>query len=144
LRPAPAAASRPAIFSSSAISEARSAASSIAKKRLAQTQSLRRHRVAGGGRRLGTTGVLRFGHRRLKAKDVGTFAFGIIVVGHGGTSVMKKNSNESAEYIAAMSKQLAELARQNEFMDAALLLQMVHLEITQHCENTLRRAQGKN
>jgi hypothetical protein len=57
---------------------------------------------------------------------------------------MKKNSNESAEYIAAMSKQLAELARQNEFMDAALLLQMVHLEITQHCEDTLRRAQGKN
>ena len=57
---------------------------------------------------------------------------------------MKKNSNESAEYIAAMSKQLAELARQNEFMDAALLLQMVHLEITQHCEDTSRRAQGKN
>ena len=57
---------------------------------------------------------------------------------------MKKNSSESAEYIAAMSKQLAELARQNEFMDAARLLQMVHLEITQYCEDTPRRAQGKH
>jgi len=57
---------------------------------------------------------------------------------------MKKNSNESAEYIAAMSKQLAELARQNEFMDAARLLQMVHLEITQYCESTPRRVQAKN
>ena len=57
---------------------------------------------------------------------------------------MKKNSNESAEYIAAMSKQLAELARKNEFMDAARLLQMVHLEITQSCEDTPRRAQAKN
>jgi hypothetical protein len=53
---------------------------------------------------------------------------------------MKKNSNESAVYIAAISKQLAELARQNEFMDAARLLQMVHLEITQHCDDTPRRA----
>lgn len=57
---------------------------------------------------------------------------------------MKKNSNESAEYIAAMSKQLAELARQNEFMDAARLLQMVHLEVTQYCEVSPRRAQAKN
>jgi hypothetical protein len=57
---------------------------------------------------------------------------------------MKKNGSESAEYIAAMSKQLAELARQNEFMDAARLLQMVHLEITQYCEDAPRRAQGKN
>ena len=57
---------------------------------------------------------------------------------------MKKNSNESAEYIAAMSKQLAELARQNEFMDAARLLQMVHLEVTQYCEDTTRRALGKH
>ena len=57
---------------------------------------------------------------------------------------MKKNSYESAEYIASMSKQLAELARQNEFMDAARLLQMVHLEITQYFEDAPRRAQGKN
>ena len=57
---------------------------------------------------------------------------------------MKNNSNESAEYIAAMSKQLAELARQNEFIDAARLLQMVHLEITQSCEDSPRRAQAKN
>lgn len=57
---------------------------------------------------------------------------------------MKKNSNESAEYIAEMSKQLAELARRNEFMDAARLLQMVHLEITQYCEDSPRSAQAKN
>ncbi len=57
---------------------------------------------------------------------------------------MRKNSSESAEYIAAMSKQLAELARQNEFMDAARLLQMVHLEITQYCEDVPRRALSKN
>ena len=57
---------------------------------------------------------------------------------------MKKNSSESAEYIAAMSKQLAELARQNEFMDAARLLQMVQLEVTQYCEDAPRRALSKN
>ena len=57
---------------------------------------------------------------------------------------MKKNSSESAEYIAAMSKQLSELARQNEFMDAARLMQLVHLEITQYCEDTPRRSLGKN
>ena len=57
---------------------------------------------------------------------------------------MKKNSSKSAEYIAAMSKQLAELARQNEFMDAARLLQMVHLEVTQYCEDAPRRAQGNH
>ena len=57
---------------------------------------------------------------------------------------MKKNGNESAEYIAAMSQQLAELARQNEFMDAARLLQMVHLEVTQYCEDSPRSALAKN
>jgi hypothetical protein len=57
---------------------------------------------------------------------------------------MKKHGNEAADYIAAMSKQLSELARPNEFMDAARLLQMVHLEITQYCEDTPRRAQAKN
>ena len=57
---------------------------------------------------------------------------------------MKTCSNDAADYIAAMSKQLAELARQNEFMDAARLLQMVHLEITQSCEAIPHRAQAKN
>ena len=57
---------------------------------------------------------------------------------------MKKNSNESAEYIAEMSKQLAELARRSDFMDAARLLQMVHLEITQYCEDSPPRALAKN
>ena len=69
------------------------------------------------------------------------------MVGHVELPVglaMKKNSNESAEYIAAMSKQLAELARQNDFTDAAHLLQMVHLEVTQYCEDAPRRASGKN
>ena len=57
---------------------------------------------------------------------------------------MKKNGNESAEYIAEMSKQLAELARRNEFMDAARSLQMVHLEVTQYCEDSPRSALAKN
>lgn len=57
---------------------------------------------------------------------------------------MKNKSEESAEYIAEMSKQLAELARQNEFMDAARLLQMVHLEITQQYQNSSRAALSKN
>jgi hypothetical protein len=57
---------------------------------------------------------------------------------------MKKKSEESAQYIADMSKQLAELARQNEFMDAAVLLQMVHLEITQQFEDRSRGMLSKN
>lgn len=57
---------------------------------------------------------------------------------------MKKKNKESAAYIADMSKQLAELARQNEFTDAAALLQMVHLEITQHFENGLRDLLSKD
>ena len=57
---------------------------------------------------------------------------------------MKKKNEESAAYIADMSKQLAELARQNEFMDAAALLQMVHLEITQQFEDRLRGMLPKN
>jgi hypothetical protein len=57
---------------------------------------------------------------------------------------MKKKNEESARYIADMSKQLTELARQNEFMDAAVLLQMVHLEITQQFENSLRGLLAKN
>ena len=57
---------------------------------------------------------------------------------------MKKKNEESARYIADMSKQLAELARQNEFMDAAVLLQMVHLEISQQFESSLRGLLSKN
>jgi hypothetical protein len=57
---------------------------------------------------------------------------------------MKKKNEESAQYIADMSKQLAELARQNEFMDAAVLLQMVHLEISQQFESSLRGLLSKN
>ena len=57
---------------------------------------------------------------------------------------MNKKNEESAAYIADMSKQLAELARQNEFMDAAVLLQMVHLEITQQFEDRLRGMLSKN
>ncbi|HEY4981209.1 MAG TPA: hypothetical protein VII24_04535 [Pseudolabrys sp.] len=57
---------------------------------------------------------------------------------------MKNKSEESTEYIAEMSKQLAKLARQNEFMDAARLLQMVHLEITQQYKNSSRAALSKN
>ena len=57
---------------------------------------------------------------------------------------MKKKNEESARYIADMSKQLAELARQNEFMDAAVLLQMVHLEISQQFEGSLRGLLSKN
>ena len=57
---------------------------------------------------------------------------------------MKKKNEESAQYIADMSKQLAELARQNEFMDAAVLLQMVHLEISQQFESSLRGLLSKS
>ena len=57
---------------------------------------------------------------------------------------MKNKSEESTEYIAEMSKQLAKLARQNEFMDAARLLQMVHLEITQQFENNSRAMLAKD
>lgn len=57
---------------------------------------------------------------------------------------MKKKNEESAQYIADMSKQLAELARQNEFMDAAVLLQMVHLEISQQFDSGLRGLLSKN
>jgi hypothetical protein len=57
---------------------------------------------------------------------------------------MKKKNEESAQYIADMSKQLAELARQNEFMDAAVLLQMVHLGISQQFESSLRGLLSKN
>lgn len=57
---------------------------------------------------------------------------------------MKKKNEESAEYIAEMCEQLAELARQNEFMVAARLLQMVHLEITQQFENNARAMRAKD
>ena len=57
---------------------------------------------------------------------------------------MKKNNEESVEYIAEMCEQLAELARQNKFMDAARLLQMVHLEITQQFENNSRAMLAKD
>ena len=57
---------------------------------------------------------------------------------------MEKNNEESAEYIAEMCEQLAELARQNKFMDAARLLQMVHLEITQQFENNSRAMLAKD
>ena len=57
---------------------------------------------------------------------------------------MKTSSHESAEYIAEMCKQLSELALQHEFIDAARLLQMVHLEVTQYCEDSPPSALAKN
>ena len=56
---------------------------------------------------------------------------------------MSTRSQESAEYIAEMSKQLPDLAFEHDFIDAARLLQMVHLEITQYCEDTAPAAAAK-
>ena len=57
---------------------------------------------------------------------------------------MKTSSSESAEYIAEMCKQLSEIAWQNDFLDAARLLQMAHLEVTQYCEDSPPIAVAKN
>ena len=57
---------------------------------------------------------------------------------------MKTSNHESAEYIAEMCKQLSVLAFQHEFIDAARLLQMVHLEITQYCEDSPPSVVAKN
>jgi len=56
---------------------------------------------------------------------------------------MKTSSQESAEYIAEMCRQLAMLAAQNKFNDAARLLQMVHLEVTRYCDDARPSAVAK-
>ena len=56
---------------------------------------------------------------------------------------MKSSSSESAEYIAEMCKQLSEIAYQHDFVDAARLLQMVHLEVTQYCDGNAPIAAAK-
>jgi len=57
---------------------------------------------------------------------------------------MRTSSQESAEYIAEMCRQLSPLAAHNKFIDAARSLQMVHLEVTRYCDDGHLSAVVKN